>query len=259
MAEGYSSKFFHSPLDDSEAEELNNQVPKDSSAETPGVSNPRGTGQQAPKDKHKEMKHKRKNPRPETKRKNKNGKKKRASAEEPPESTSSADRFLKSDYESDGLPEPTRKQQRKKKETPGGAKARNEQKQHEYQYKSAGARAEASKASQAASQILYSNMYAEWSNQCTKFFTDTVAPFPSPPTYGCARTKCIHGEHLRACHHELNKTLKGSASYSLAFLKRERLRWHPDRFSRRVEFQNHAQEMFQLIGRIIDGDRRERL
>jgi len=41
--------------------------------------------------------------------------------------------------------------------------------------------------------------------------------------------------------------------YSVAWLKRERLRWHPDRFSNRVESRLLAQEMFQLIQRLIDG------
>jgi hypothetical protein len=52
----------------------------------------------------------------------------------------------------------------------------------------------------------------------------------------------------------VEKTLKGSGSYSDRFLKRERLHWHPVHFSGRVQHQELAQEMFVLIQRLVDGD-----
>jgi hypothetical protein len=39
-----------------------------------------------------------------------------------------------------------------------------------------------------------------------------------------------------------------------AHLKKERLRWHPDKFSGAGQNQAKAQEMFQLIQRLIDGN-----
>ena len=56
------------------------------------------------------------------------------------------------------------------------------------------------------------------------------------------------------CHHEVERTLMDVAGnkYSVTWLKKERLRWHPDRFSNRIESRFLAQEIFQLIQSLID-------
>lgn len=38
--------------------------------------------------------------------------------------------------------------------------------------------------------------------------------------------------------------------YSEKWLRKERLRWHPDKFSGRPEVRDEAQELFQLIERV---------
>jgi hypothetical protein len=45
----------------------------------------------------------------------------------------------------------------------------------------------------------------------------------------------------------------GSGCYSRDWLKKERLKWHPDKFHGMEETQDMAAEMFLLIHRLIDG------
>jgi len=96
--------------------------------------------------------------------------------------------------------------------------------------------------------------YDKWMQACTLFFADPDTPFPSPPHSSCRGTNCIRGDTLKACHHDVEKTLGGSPAYSEVFLKKERLRWHPDKLFGRPEAQGKAQEVFVMIQRIIDGE-----
>ncbi|KAF4620139.1 hypothetical protein G7Y89_g14682 [Cudoniella acicularis] len=68
--------------------------------------------------------------------------------------------------------------------------------------------------------------------------------------------RCVKGEKLRICYHKLElpfrKTAKGE--YGEEWLKKERLRWHPDKFPAGEWLegtQEKAQEMFQLIQALI--------
>lgn len=60
------------------------------------------------------------------------------------------------------------------------------------------------------------------------------------------------GEKLGICNHQLSKLLMGSGEYELGWLKKERLRWHPDKFPGRGPVQGLAKEMFQLPQKLID-------
>jgi len=92
-----------------------------------------------------------------------------------------------------------------------------------------------------------------WNEACELFFAgkEGKTPFPQPPSSkGCRKSKCVRGEILGVCHHEI----QGLLLLDKPSLKKERLRFHPDKFPGGGQTQVKAQEMFQLIQRIIDGD-----
>jgi hypothetical protein len=100
--------------------------------------------------------------------------------------------------------------------------------------------------------------YEQWASAGTDFFTDRHASarkFPIPKNLKfCSKSVCIKGEKLGICHHQLKGLLRGSGLYDVSWLKKERLRWHPDKFPGREEVKELAQEMFQMFQRLIDGD-----
>ena len=101
----------------------------------------------------------------------------------------------------------------------------------------------------------------DWHRVAQKFLDDETGtvPFPKPFTLGCTRADpCVRGEMLNICHHDVEHVLKQVEDYGDAYLKKERLRWHPDKFSGRGNVQVMAQEMFQMIQRLIDGPSRAR-
>ncbi|KAL1594322.1 Phosphatidylglycerol/phosphatidylinositol transfer protein [Paraconiothyrium brasiliense] len=75
----------------------------------------------------------------------------------------------------------------------------------------------------------------------------TVCPLPV-----CALQKADPAG-LRACKHDVERLLRASENYGYEWLKKERLRWHPDRFGRlceegwREEGRRLGGEMFKLI------------
>jgi hypothetical protein len=95
-----------------------------------------------------------------------------------------------------------------------------------------------------------------WSQACTQFFAGASdTPFPQFMDAECKHTGCcccVKCEILNTCIHLLEATLRGSGQYSEAWLKKERLRWHPDRFSARIEFQEQAQELFKMMQGLLD-------
>ncbi|KAH9223885.1 hypothetical protein DL95DRAFT_452869 [Leptodontidium sp. 2 PMI_412] len=109
--------------------------------------------------------------------------------------------------------------------------------------------------------------YANWSRVCDKFFSDKtgMTSFPNPAPFlprgaKCKEKRCVRGELLGVCHHELQTLFKGNGTFGLAWLKRERLRWHPDRFAGRIgrgedkrEAREFAGEMFRLVQILVDG------
>ncbi|KAI9645872.1 tetrahydrofolate synthase [Ciborinia camelliae] len=86
------------------------------------------------------------------------------------------------------------------------------------------------------------------------FIQDNGKEFPRLAKHGCDRANCVTGELLGVCHHEVEVTLRGSGCLDEKMVKKERLRWHPDRWTGKGELQRKSNELFQLIQRIIDGD-----
>lgn len=228
----YYSSFFYSPADESEGEQSESSESKDFGSTSLEADVPSSKGSASSRS---NSSTRRPTSHPKSKRgkhaRNKRPFRTRTEGKEPtPEAeqsspTGSADKFLHSDYESDGLPQPNSKERRRKKQREN--ESRN---------------SEANRAQLEADRRLYSGNFVTWSAACTAFFTDPAAPFPCPPTHGITKGSCIRGEQLGACHHDVEKTLNGCGSYSDRFLKRERLRWHPDHFSGKVQHQELAQK-----------------
>lgn len=84
----------------------------------------------------------------------------------------------------------------------------------------------------------YTRLYAEWKTECEKVFSSALPrrTFPHPPSegYSCVKAVCLSRKGLesdiRACKHDMERILRGSGRYSVAWLRKERLSWHPDRF-----------------------------
>jgi hypothetical protein len=72
--------------------------------------------------------------------------------------------------------------------------------------------------------------FESWSQSCAKFFSSSDQTFPQLPSYGCDKNPCVRGERLGVCHYEMERTMLGSGYYSRDWLKKERLKWHPDKF-----------------------------
>ncbi|TGO28651.1 hypothetical protein BPAE_0025g00600 [Botrytis paeoniae] len=100
----------------------------------------------------------------------------------------------------------------------------------------------------------YGNAFDDFSASAAAFIKDNTQEFPRLKKHGCARNNCVRGEILGVCHHEVEMTLRGSGVFDEKMMKKERLRWHPDRWTGKGDLQIKANELFQLIQRIIDGD-----
>ncbi|KAF2475315.1 uncharacterized protein BDR25DRAFT_279346 [Lindgomyces ingoldianus] len=113
--------------------------------------------------------------------------------------------------------------------------------------------------------------YALWKEKTTKVFSEGNAKlFPDPSSFmdlctkpECRRTK-NDGMVLQICIHDLGMLLGGSGRYSYSFLKDERNQWHPDKFARfchlnhREELKKKAEELFVLIGSLMDAMEKEK-
>lgn len=85
------------------------------------------------------------------------------------------------------------------------------------------------------------------------------SPFPKPKMSAvCTEKHCMKADSLRCCHHDLERTLHGSGKFSPAWLKKERLLWHPDKFAGKGNATVYAADMFKMIQRMIDGPSRSR-
>jgi hypothetical protein len=70
--------------------------------------------------------------------------------------------------------------------------------------------------------------------------------------------ECVKGERLDCCQHDVQRCLRGSAVNTegaawLEKLKKERIRWHPDKFAHKMgkKFEKEAQEFFQILQALI--------
>ena len=56
------------------------------------------------------------------------------------------------------------------------------------------------------------------------------------------------------CVHDVEKIFRGSLQFSEQFVKKEMRRWHPDRWVGRGVAQVQAQEIFTMLGSILEGE-----
>jgi len=105
--------------------------------------------------------------------------------------------------------------------------------------------------------------FADWQAYAMRFFdsletTDTLS-FPEPKIDACqdCQLRMRRGEIepvLRICQHSLERLLLSPKSYEET-LRKEKRRWHPDKFHRvaerdRDEIMKKATVMFQLLGNL---------
>lgn len=102
--------------------------------------------------------------------------------------------------------------------------------------------------------------YDQWSSACDAFIAaplSSVDNFPRPQGLEKCKEKgagCVKGERLDFCHHQLKVFLMGSGVYDTTWLKKERVRWHPDKFPGREAVGVLAQELFQMFQMLIDSE-----
>ncbi|KAF2260923.1 hypothetical protein CC78DRAFT_584306 [Lojkania enalia] len=78
----------------------------------------------------------------------------------------------------------------------------------------------------------------------------------------CSESRCQSqkgdARGVGICHHNLEKVLQGSGTYTREFLREERMKWNPDRLAsichpqNRDELQKKAEKVFVLIGVLMD-------
>ncbi|MCJ1231660.1 hypothetical protein MMC12_008339 [Toensbergia leucococca] len=102
-----------------------------------------------------------------------------------------------------------------------------------------------------------------WSTACESLANpSTLIQFPDPPTYGCKlliarKNACLKGDHLQACHHDLERMLRTSGEYCHDFLRKLTFRFHPDKFSAcseevRGEMEGKAKDLFQMLRKLME-------
>jgi len=107
-------------------------------------------------------------------------------------------------------------------------------------------------------------LYNRWKALCDSLFNGTalITRFPHLPVDICTCDIQVCGlrkvdKLLLACRHDVEKLLKASGQYSLAWLRTERLAWHPDRFGRKCspEYKDlllkKATEMYTIFEELI--------
>lgn len=107
--------------------------------------------------------------------------------------------------------------------------------------------------------------YNTWQTQCDLAFSisnGTLQAFPHLPQSACvcALPACVQRKKdttLGACRHDVEEFLKSSPTYNKAWLKQQKVKFHPDQFSRRSEpsqraaFEKKATEMYTIIEELI--------
>lgn len=103
-------------------------------------------------------------------------------------------------------------------------------------------------------------VYLQWFAECGSLLShrETMTRFPEPPAWPCP-SNCQTNLILKACPHTIARLYRASGADLRQTLKEEKKKWHPDRFQRcpepwRQEMVAKAQEMFKIIGILMDGD-----
>jgi hypothetical protein len=105
----------------------------------------------------------------------------------------------------------------------------------------------------------------EWKREADRLLVDRAAmtTFPDLPYAKC--DECAgneNGRALKACKCIIELALRNDPAYP-ASLKKERLRWHPDRFNlcpeaRRQTFKAKAEEIFKVVNRLFETEKESR-
>lgn len=94
-----------------------------------------------------------------------------------------------------------------------------------------------------------------------------LTTFPHLPYAACIckEVSCVARKQepgsLRACQHDVERLLRASGLYSLAWLRKERLLWHPDRFGQRCdpdfrpELRKKATELYAIFEVLIEAEK----
>ncbi|MCJ1441895.1 MAG: hypothetical protein MMC23_002387 [Stictis urceolatum] len=100
-----------------------------------------------------------------------------------------------------------------------------------------------------------------WKARVDAAFADlpNLVEFPEPPFKKCARVECQGQRSLRACRCCVERAFRDRKIFPEG-VRRERLRWHPDRFAVcgegvRAEMQGKAQEVFVVVNEIWEEER----
>ncbi|EME43802.1 hypothetical protein DOTSEDRAFT_23927 [Dothistroma septosporum NZE10] len=100
--------------------------------------------------------------------------------------------------------------------------------------------------------LLFKDAVTQWREQCVKRFAgySAIELFPAPPTKRpCAKQSCC--SETRALHTCKCQIQLAFSSVPGLDLKKERIEWHPDKFSgcgdKRKEFQAKAKEIFIIV------------
>lgn len=124
-----------------------------------------------------------------------------------------------------------------------------------------------------------SQEYRDWVKACMAFFgqqktttadagmntastTSTTSDLKFPKiTRGFCKLEareCVKGELFDCCQHDVQRCLRGSGVNTegepwLEKLKKERVRWHPDKFAHKMgkKFEKEAQEFFQILQALV--------
>jgi hypothetical protein len=108
--------------------------------------------------------------------------------------------------------------------------------------------------SEAEDKVKYGTAYQTFAGGCADFIASgSEALFPPLQSFGCQEKNCIRRIKRYVCHHDVEKTFRGSGVYSEEFLQKQGRTWHPYRLVGQGETQKLATELFQMIGQLVDG------
>jgi len=149
------------------------------------------------------------------------------------------------------------------------AKRLADEKRKQKEQQAAAAKARAAQEREAALQAELPKLYASWKADYTKHFNSgkllTIFPMPPRKACFCTETSCLLRKNeegsLMACRHDIERLLRASGQYSLSWLRKESLEWHPDRFGLRCDvdvraiLRGKSTQLFVIFGELIDAEK----
>jgi hypothetical protein len=93
------------------------------------------------------------------------------------------------------------------------------------------------------------SVVAKWRAATEVFFASSDQPFPEPPWASCGQLSCqLETRALAACAHHIRLAFQNIVP--TIDVKRERLRWHPDKM--KPEHQQKAREVFCVLQKLYE-------